>query len=382
MLFSCYNLNLFYYESNHYIMDNSKLAKLRNNLDKIDEQIIALLAERQMNVDAIGSVKLSTQSPTRDYQREKQVIDNIMNYAIDKKVDPEIAKQIFTLIIRTSLEKQENQKINTSGYGSKKSALVIGGYGKMGKWFVEFLGNQGFKVDISDINADENTVNYKKIELKHDFIIVATPIAASAKILQELAQLKPNGIVLDVGSIKSPLKLPLMQLADSGCKVVSIHPMFGPDVKLLSNKHVIFINLGDSDSVDKVKQLFQPTMAEQIDMQLEDHDRLIAYILGLSHILNIAFMTVLSESGEAASTLAQLSSTTFDAQLAIGHNVVNENPHLYYEIQKLNNYSKSTLNALGDAVQRVITIIENNQEQAFVKIMENAKKYVKSQNSL
>ncbi len=362
-------------------MENSKLDTLRKNLDLIDEQIIGLLAERQMNVDAIGSVKLNTKSPTRDYQREKQVIDNIMDFAKSKKVDPEIAKQIFTLIIKTSLEKQENQKINTSGYGSSKSALIIGGLGKMGQWFAQFLNNQGFKVDISDINNDHDNIDYKNSELDYEYIIVAAPIAASAQILQDLVKLKPAGIVLDVGSIKSPLKLPLMQLADSGCKVVSIHPMFGPDIKLLSNKHVIFINLGDSESVLKVKQLFQPTMVEQIDMQLEDHDRLIAYILGLSHVINIAFMTVLSESGEAAETLSRLSSTTFDAQLSIGENVVAENPHLYFEIQRLNNYSKSTLNALGDAVQRIITVVNNDQEQAFVKIMTKAQQYVLSKKS-
>lgn len=362
-------------------MDTPKLDALRRNLDKIDKQIINLLAERQMNVDAIGSVKLSTKSPTRDYQREKQVLDNIMECAVANKVDPEIAKQIFTLIIKTSLEKQENQKINTSGYGSKKSALVIGGNGKMGQWFVRFLSNQGFKVDISDIHSkDENNIDYKQVELNHDYIIVAAPIAASAQILTDLSKLQPQGIVLDVGSIKSPLKLPLMQLADSGCKVVSIHPMFGADVKLLSNRHVIFIDLGDTESVEKVKALFQPTMVEQIDMQLEDHDRLVAYILGLSHVINIAFMSVLSESGEAAETLSKLSSTTFDAQLAIGENVVSENPHLYFEIQKLNNYSKSTLNALGDAVQRIITVVNNDQEQAFVKIMQKAQTYMATKN--
>ena len=360
-------------------MDTSKLDILRNNLDKIDEQIIGLLAERQMNVDAIGSVKLNTKSPTRDYQREKQVIDNIVNYAKEKNVDQEIAKQIFSLIIKTSLEKQENQKINTSAYGSKKSALIIGGSGKMGQWFAQFLSNQGFRVDISDVNFDNaDNIDYQNAELDYDFIIVAAPIAASAQILQNLAKLKPTGIVLDIGSIKSPLKLPLMQLVDAGCKVVSIHPMFGPDLRLLSNKHVIFIDLGDSQSVKKVKQLFQPTMVEQIDMQLEDHDRIIAYILGLSHVINIAFMSVISESGEAAETLSKLSSTTFDAQLSIGKNVVAENPHLYFEIQKLNNYSQSTLNALGDAVQRIITVVNNNQEQAFVNIMTKASKYIQS----
>ena len=41
------------------------------------------------------------------------------------------------------------------------------------------------------------------------------------------------------------------------------------------------------------KELFGGTMVEQIDMGLDDHDRLIAYVLGLSHALNIAFFTAL-----------------------------------------------------------------------------------------
>jgi len=63
-------------------------------------------------------------------------------------------------------------------------------------------------------------------------------------------------------------------------------------------------------------------------MGLEDHDRLIAYVLGLSHALNIAFFTALAESGEAAPKLAKMSSTTFDSQLLVSEAVAQDNPHL------------------------------------------------------
>jgi len=361
-------------------MDTKKLDLLRRKLDEIDEHIITLIAERQFNVEQIGNVKLSTNSPTRDYQREKQVIDKIRNHATHKGLDPHIAQKIFELVIETSLSKQEIQKVKESNYGSNKSALIIGGNGKMGQWFAHFLASQNFDVDINDIEPLKNQHNfiadYSCIELNHDYIIVATPIQKSAEILQHLSQLKPTGIVLDISSIKSPLRLPLRQLADSGCKVVSIHPMFGPDIQLMSGKHVIFMDMGNEEAVNQVKQLFQPTMAERIDMKFEDHDRLIAYVLGLSHVVNIAFMTVLSESGEAAKLLSKLSSTTFDAQLSIANNVTNENPNLYFEIQKLNDYSPTTLNALSDAVQRIIQMIHQDNQAAFVKIMTQAKSYM------
>ena len=37
-------------------------------------------------------------------------------------------------------------------------------------------------------------------------------------------------------------------------------------------------------------------MVQQTEMSLTEHDRLIAYVLGLSHALNIAFFSVLAES--------------------------------------------------------------------------------------
>ncbi|MCX7546073.1 bifunctional chorismate mutase/prephenate dehydrogenase [Marinicella gelatinilytica] len=361
-------------------MKNQKLSQLRQRLDDIDEQIIALIAERQFNVELIGNVKLDTKSPTRDYGREKQVINHIRATAEDKSLNPDIAQQIFELIIETSLSKQEVQKVKNSSYGHNKKALIIGGNGKMGQWFAHFLQEQNFTVEINDIAALDNQQNFiadiNDIELNHDFIIVATPIQKSADILEQLQQHQPSGVVMDISSIKSPLRRPLRALSDSGCRVVSIHPMFGPDVQLLSNKHVIFIDMGDQQALDSARQLFQPTMVEQIDMKFEDHDRLISYVLGLSHLLNITFMTVLAESGEAADLLANLSSTTFDAQWNIAAKVTHENPDLYYEIQKLNQYSPTIINALDDTVERLKQILHNNQQTAFVQLMQQAKDYL------
>lgn len=360
-------------------MEKKKLDLLRRNLDEIDAGIVDLIAQRQAHVEEIGLVKKDINKPTRDFKREKEVMDRVKGLAVSKGLDENVTQGIFELIIETSLSKQENLKVKQSTYGANKKALIIGGNGKMGQWFAQFLNTQNFDVHINDVKPLRGQKNFvdgiDQIKLDHDYIIVATPIQKSAEIIEQLSKLKPSGIVLDVSSIKSPLRRPLRQLTDAGCRVVSIHPMFGPSTQLLSNKHVIFIDMGDEEAVTQVKQLFHPTMAERIDMKFEDHDRLIAYVLGLSHILNIAFMTVLTESGEAAQHLAQLSSTTFDAQLDIARSVAHENPQLYYEIQKLNHYSPSTLNALSDTVHRLTQLVHDGNEAAFSQIMGQAKQY-------
>ena len=189
-------------------------------------------------------------------------------------------------------------------------------------------------------------------DLDSELIVLATPLSATAEILKQLAARAPRGLIFDLGSLKTPLRAGLDALVRAGCRVTSLHPMFGPDTQLLSGRHVIFIDMGDAGALKDAQDLFASTMAERVVMSLDEHDRLIAYVLGLSHALNIAFFTALAESGEAAPRLARLSSTTFDAQTEVASRVAAESPDLYFEIQSLNEYGGESLLALQQAVER------------------------------
>ena len=111
-------------------------------------------------------------------------------------------------------------------------------------------------------------------------------------------------------------------------------------------------------------------------MGLDEHDRLIAYVLGLSHALNIAFFTALAESGEAAPRLARLSSTTFDAQLDVAARVAAESPELYYEIQSLNDYGGESLLALKEAVERLVATVAAKDAVGFAALMNRGRAYL------
>ena len=150
----------------------------------------------------------------------------------------------------------------------------------------------------------------------------------------------------------------------------------GPNTRLLSGRHLIFVDAGCAEATAAAKELFAATMVEQIDMGLEDHDRLIAYVLGLSHALNIAFFTALAESGEAAPKLAQMSSTTFDAQLLVAAAVAQDNPHLYFEIQNLNKFGLGPLDALCEAASRIRDVVASGNEGAFVDLMQKGQEYI------
>jgi chorismate mutase / prephenate dehydrogenase len=212
--------------------------------------------------------------------------------------------------------------------------------------------------------------------LDQDLIVLATPLGATTELLEALARRAPRGLIFDLGSLKTPLRAGLAALVKAGCRVTSLHPMFGPDTELLSGRHVIFIDLGNAEALSEAQALFAPTMAERVVMGLDEHDRLIAYVLGLSHALNIAFFTALAESGEAAPRLARLSSTTFDSQLDVASRVAAESPDLYFEIQSLNEYGGESLRALQQAVERLVTVVATRDAAGFTAMMSRGRAYL------
>ncbi len=356
------------------------LDELRRQLDQLDQQLLQIIAARQTTSREIARVKRSTGYPTRDYGREREVLLGARDYAENLGISPDVAETVMRLLIRSSLTTQERASVVAQASGSGRRALVIGGAGKMGAWFVQFLGSQGFKVEVADPKAAaagcDGIVDWRESPLDHDLIVVAAPLGTTNTILSELAARKPRGVVFDLGSLKSPLRAGLEALRSAGVAVTSLHPMFGPDTELLSGRHVIFIDLGHAEALRQARALFAPTMAEQAVMGLDEHDRLIAYVLGLSHALNIAFFTALAESGEAAPRLVRLSSTTFDAQFDIASKVAEESPELYFEIQRLNDFGAESLDALARAVDTVRSAVLAGDQARFTALMRQGHEYV------
>ncbi len=360
------------------------LDELRRALGEIDGELLRLVAQRQELATEIGRVKRSSGKATRDYEQEREVLQRARRAAERVGLAGDLGEELLLLLIRSSLTVQEQDLVSRQGGGEGRRVLVIGGAGLMGRWFVRFLDSQGFAVEVADPSADQvsdlplsaRLADWRQSPLDHDLIVVATPMPVAREVLLELAARRPPGIVFDVSSLKSPLRDALHQAVQAGLRVTSIHPMFGPDTALLSGRHVIFVDVGVPEATDFARELFGSTMARQVEMDLESHDHLIAYVLGLSHAVNIAFFTALAESGEAAPKLAELSSTTFDAQLGVARRVAEDNPRLYFEIQTLNEYGTESLAALLYAVERIRSVVRAGDEAGFEALMEKGRSYL------
>src|SRR5271165_7509139 len=126
------------------------LDELRAALTALDGELLELVARRQTLSEQVAAVKRATGLATRDFAREREVILLGRNTAERLGVSPDLAESLLRQLIQSSLTTQEQARVAAQGHGTGKRALVVGGRGKMGGWFAEFLASQGFRVMIAD----------------------------------------------------------------------------------------------------------------------------------------------------------------------------------------------------------------------------------------
>lgn len=113
---------------------SNPLEQHRNAIDRIDEQIIELLAKRQEEVKAIGAIKKDAGMPVFDARRELDTRTKRKALAKKLGVDPLRLEVIFEHILTLSRQTQEN--LRQADLSSKK-IIHIGVMGGIGSFSEE-----------------------------------------------------------------------------------------------------------------------------------------------------------------------------------------------------------------------------------------------------
>ncbi len=345
---------------------------IRRRIEVIDYEILRLMANRTAAAVEMGEKKAGESLPLRNPAVEERVIARYVNRAREFGMSPEAATQIASLLIHESIEKQG--KIPRPS--RQKKTLIIGGSGKMGIWFCRYLASRGHKIKVFD------PIDNPQFPLEGDLdkgireaevIVVATPVAHVKETLEKVVEAQPTALIFDISSLKTPIAPLLKKAAKKGLRICSLHPMFGPDTDSIIDRNVVICDCGNDKATEEAAMLVEG--ARTIMMNIDEHDPLIAYILGLSHAVNIAFFTALKKSGIEYPTLSKAASTTFKKQVETSKDVAFDNAQLYYEIQHLNPYNQDSLLHLQEAVEDLRKAASSNDNEAFFKLMEEGRKY-------
>ena len=216
-----------------------------------------------------------------------------------------------------------------------KTIAIIGAGGQMGKWLADYFVKRGFNVSGFDT---ENPIpkNIKKSEslisaiLNIEYVLLSTPPKKTPEIIRLIAkEMKRESYLIDISSQKSKTAIALGKIPAKVCPIC-IHPMFGPGAKGVKDQNIISIPIKDGKKeLTVVRNLFPDANFVTIDSA--EHDKKIAIILGLTHLINIAFANILAKDEKILLT-EKMAGTTFKAQKIIAESILTESPDLIESI--------------------------------------------------
>jgi prephenate dehydrogenase len=137
---------------------------------------------------------------------------------------------------------------------------------------------QNNKASIGDLSAAASC----------DVVVIAVPVQQMERIIQAIApHLKPGCLVIEVASVKIKPTGWMKQHLPSHTDAVGLHPLFGPQSGKngIEGLNVVVCNVRGERSKAVALFLKEKLQLSVFETTPEDHDRQLAYVQGLTHLI-------------------------------------------------------------------------------------------------
>ncbi|AZQ85580.1 bifunctional chorismate mutase/prephenate dehydrogenase [Colwellia sp. Arc7-635] len=303
-----------------------QLGELRDEIDDIDQQLVALLAKRRAVTTNVGLLKSEVGMPIFAPEREASLLKVRRQQAIDAGLSPELIEDILRRLMQDSYVSQD-----ASGYRcvnpACKKVVVIGGEGQLGRIFVDLFKRSGYKTQTLE---QTDWPNSTEILADASLVIVAVPIRLTNMIIQQLNALPEDCILADVTSIKESPLYEMMKVHNG--PVVGLHPMFGPDVTGLVKQTIIACEGRLPAQYHWVLEQFQVWGAKIYPAEAHAHDQAMSMVQVMRHFSTIAYGYHLMAEGADIAQLVEMSSPIYRLELIMVGRLFAQSPELYTDI--------------------------------------------------
>ena len=257
---------------------------------------------------------------------------------------------------------------------------IIGGSGKMGRWFASFLLKEGNEVIITGRNQKKLLEAKRQLGIEAatnveaaknaDAILISVPIDNFEAVVEEISPYTRSGqIIIDITSIKVFPVETMHKHIKSGL-TLGVHPVFGPGARDIANQNFVLTPTNEDEGVlaQKIRQYLEDKEAKVILMTPQEHDEMMAVILGLSHFIALVSADTLLSFNKLKQTEA-ISGTTYKVLLTLIKSVISESPELYASLQM----SLPNMAEIAKLFQKRAKIwaglVENKDKQEFARRM-------------
>ncbi len=267
----------------------------------------------------------------------------------------------------------------------KKSISIIGVGGKMGIWFAKYFLSNGYEVIGYDTDNEIKTKGVSKASslvgavLKSEYVMLSTPTRRTPEIIRLIAkEMKRGSYLIEISSQKLKTAAALAKMP-SKVNPICIHPMFGPGAKKINGQHIISIPIKDAKKELSLARSLFPG-ANFVTIDVTEHDKKIAVILGLTHLINIVFANILAKDDKTTLT-EKMSGTTFKAQKILTESIMTESPELIETIIS-NPEIRRVAEEFWRDVGRLLTSVQEGKSEEVIEYIKSSQERLSKNSDL
>ena len=240
--------------------------------------------------------------------------------------------------------------------------VAIVGYGRFGRALGSLLDAAGLAYRAWDTAADipepHRASSLQGLLTGAEQVVVAVPVPKMREVLQALSpHLKPEQLVLDVGSVKVKPVQAMNEVLGTRVPWVGTHPLFGPLSLAMAERPlrvVVSPNPLHPDAARRARVFFERLGCEVIEQTPEGHDRVMAH----THALTFFVAKGMVDAGSGVDV--PFAPASFKALSRTIEIVRSDAGHLFTAIQHENPFAQEArrhlLQALGAIHQELETI--------------------------
>lgn len=301
------------------------LAPLREQIDSIDSELVALLAKRAQVTAQVGKIKQQFALPVYVPEREQALLSARRSQAETLGVSADLTEDVLRRIMRESYQTQESGFVCCRQGGGK--VVVVGGKGALGARFVSLFQRSGYQVTVLD-SSDWPEADVMCADAA--LVLMAVPITLTEQLINQLPPLPASCVLADITSIKAqPLSA---MLNKHNGPVVGLHPMFGPDITNLVKQVVVVCHGRDESQYQWLLKQLNVWGAELAVKQAAEHDSAMQLIQAMRHFSSLVYGVHLADENADLNELLKLSSPIYRLELAMVGRLFAQNAELYADI--------------------------------------------------
>ncbi|MGD8859699.1 MAG: bifunctional chorismate mutase/prephenate dehydrogenase [Myxococcales bacterium] len=350
------------------------LSDLRAEIDEIDHEVLSLLARRMRVVEQVAAVKKQDRVAIRDYQRERQLLDDRTARAEQLGLAPGPIESIYRQIMLASRDYQASLGAATQVEVETRDVAIIGGKGEMGTLMARMFSDLGHRVVVADLDTDPTP---RQAAAAADVVVISVPIDVTEEVVADLGRLlRPDALLMDITSLKqAPMAAMLEATRDSGASVLGTHPMFGPGVhSLQGQRFVVCRGRGDAWHDWLIKNLDARGLVVT-EATAQEHDRAMALVQVLTHFQTQVLGLSLARIGISLEESRRFTSPAYLMELYIAARHFGQDPQLYGPIEMLNPETARVTRAFREAATELGEILEQRDQARFDAVFDDVRKF-------